>query len=194
MADRASVVSSVGVSDEFANAVAGLATVFSHPLRIRIITALAAEPASATMLSSRFGDVSVSDCFYHFSALKKGGIVELVRSRKVRGAKERIYSLAPRSRWRDSQLLRPFIDALLAMSLETRAVTATTVPLVIDAQGFSEVAEVLRDTLHAVDQVADESQERLRDTRPEEKISAVVAVAAFEASKFEVATADEPAS
>lgn len=102
------------VSVKAAEAIARLASLLSHPLRVRLMAALATEgPGSATSFSDHFGDVSVGDCHYHLTALRNGGVIELVRSRQVRGATERIYRLRPRSRWRGAQYFRPFIDVLL---------------------------------------------------------------------------------
>jgi DNA-binding transcriptional ArsR family regulator len=106
-----------GPSAESAAAVAQLASVFGHPLRIRLITALASNgTGSATTFSEEFGDVSVGDCHYHLTTLRKGGVIELVRTRKVRGAKERVYRLVPRDRWGEKGRLGYLIDAVLLAS------------------------------------------------------------------------------
>lgn len=82
---------------EAADEIARLARLFSHPVRIRLMLALAdAGTSSATVLSGQLGDVTVGDCHYHLTRLKDGGAVKLVRSRPVRGATERVYRLAPR--------------------------------------------------------------------------------------------------
>lgn len=114
--------SATAPSAESAAAVAKLASLFGHPLRIRLVSALASSrTGSATSFSEKFGDVSVGDCHYHLTALQKGGVIELVRTRKVRGATERVYRLIPRDRWREKGQLGYMFDAVLLASGSTEA-------------------------------------------------------------------------
>lgn len=102
------------ISASTAKAIARLAALLDHPVRVRLLAALATEgPGSATAFSDRFGDVSVGDCHYHLTALRDGGVIELIRSRQVRGATERVYRLRPQSHWRGAPQLRVFVDLLL---------------------------------------------------------------------------------
>jgi DNA-binding transcriptional ArsR family regulator len=104
-------LTATNVSVETADEIARLATLLSHPLRVRLMTALGTVGSgSATTFSGQFGDVSVGDCHYHLKALRKGGVIDLVQSRAVRGATERVYRLTPRSRWRGAHHLRHLID------------------------------------------------------------------------------------
>jgi DNA-binding transcriptional ArsR family regulator len=102
------------VSVEGADEAAQVAMTLSHPLRIRLLIALAASgPGSATMFSAQFGDASVGDCHYHLKVLRKAGVVELARSRPVRGVTERVYRLTLPSRWTDAAAhLRHTLDTL----------------------------------------------------------------------------------
>jgi predicted ArsR family transcriptional regulator len=103
------------LSVEDANEIAGLASLLSHPLRARLLTALATTgPGSATLFSGRFGDATVGDCHYHLKVLRKDGVVELDHSRPVRGVTERVYRLARPSRLPGALPLRHFADLLLA--------------------------------------------------------------------------------
>lgn len=101
-----------------AGEIARLANLLGHPLRIRLLKALAdSGPGSATMFSGQFGDATVGDCHYHLKALKRGGMVELDHSRAVRGVTERIYRLTP-SRWQGTgDQLRHLLDAVLSPKL-----------------------------------------------------------------------------
>lgn len=75
-------------------------------------------PSSATVLSVQLGDVTVSDCHYHLRKLRDGGVIKLVRSRSVRGATERVYRLAPRTRaTQGATHLRHFIDVVMATKI-----------------------------------------------------------------------------
>ncbi len=122
-------MTSATVSVKVAAEIARLATVLGHPLRVRLVTALETDgPGSATTFSGKFGDVTVGDCHYHLKALKDEGVIELVHSRPVRGATERVYRLAPRSHWPGAQPLRDFVDLLLpATSLLERKPAAAVV-------------------------------------------------------------------
>lgn len=88
------------VSMEAADEAARFARALGHPLRVRLLTALATiGPGSPTMFSGRFGDTSVGDCHYHLKTLRTAGLADLSHSRPVRGVTERVYRLTPRSAW-----------------------------------------------------------------------------------------------
>ena len=108
-------MTSANASVETADEIARLASLLNHPLRIRLMLALATTgPSSATVLSLQLGDVTVGDCHYHLTTLRDGGIIKLVRSRSVRGATERVYRLAPRKRTTGGATqLRDFIDLVM---------------------------------------------------------------------------------
>lgn len=112
-------MTSANVSAESAEEIARLAFLLNHPLRIRLLLALAATgPSSATVLSAQLGDVTVGDCHYHLTKLKDGGIIKLVYSRAVRGATERVYRLAPRRRASQGAMhLRDFIDVVVSTTI-----------------------------------------------------------------------------
>ena len=119
------------VDAKTARAVARLAKLLDHPVRIRLMTALATDgPGSATTFSDRFGDVSVGDCHYHLTTLRNGGLIELIDSRPVRGATERVYRLRPWSDWGGARQFLRVVDLLVA----AEGAGATT-PLVADEDG-----------------------------------------------------------
>src|SRR4051794_30424148 len=96
-----------------------------------MIALAAAGSGSATMFSDQFGDVSVGDCHYHLKVLRNGGAIELLSSRQVRGATERIYRLAPGYRWRGTRRLQDVIDILLPATSspeEERAPSSKAMP------------------------------------------------------------------
>lgn len=73
---------------------AAIAKTLAHPLRIRIITAMATgEPASAARLTERFGDVIIGTCSYHVRKLALAGVLVLIEERQARGAVEHRYVL-----------------------------------------------------------------------------------------------------
>ena len=79
---------------EAALEVAALARLLSHPLRVRILAALAPEQSTATQLAPRV-EASVSLVAYHLNLLAAGGAVELVRTERVRGTLQHIWRRAP---------------------------------------------------------------------------------------------------
>jgi DNA-binding transcriptional ArsR family regulator len=64
-----------------------------HPLRARIVAALAETPSSATRLAPQL-EISVSAASYQFSVLQTLGLIELVETRRVRGAYEKFYGVS----------------------------------------------------------------------------------------------------
>lgn len=121
-------MTSANVSVKAAGEIARFASLLDHPLRVRLMLALATSgPSSATVLSVQLGDVTLYDCHYHLTKLRDGGIIKLVHSRPVRGATERVYCLAPRPRaTRGIMHLRHFLDVVVptAISAESTPVVA----------------------------------------------------------------------
>ncbi len=66
-----------------------------HPLRARILEALAGEPRSPNELAVEFGE-PLGNVSYHVSVLRDLEVVELVATAPRRGAVEHYYS----ARWR----------------------------------------------------------------------------------------------
>ena len=129
------------IAKSTAEALARVANSFRHPLRIRIVRSLAINGAgSATTLSRYFGDASVGDCHYHLKALRKDGIVELVRSRQVRGAKERIYRLVASPVFGQTQSSSAF-DALLGLNKDRFGAAEVTI-VSIAPRGNAKHAEI----------------------------------------------------
>jgi DNA-binding transcriptional ArsR family regulator len=66
----------------------------NHPLRRQILRAVKeGEVASATALCQRF-EMPLSNVSYHVKVLVDLSVLRLVRTRKVRGARERFYCVA----------------------------------------------------------------------------------------------------
>lgn len=74
-----------------------------HPLRLRILSALAV-PDSSTGLGRRFG-LSRQQVNYHLRQMEAAGLVELVGERRVRGCTERLVQAVARSFVLSSSLL-----------------------------------------------------------------------------------------
>ncbi len=123
-------MNSTNLSIKTAGEIARLAGLLDHPLRIRLLHALAIGPSSATVLSVQLGDVSVGDCHYHLTTLKDGGAIKLAHSRSVRGATERVYRLAPLKRTTGGAMqLRDFIDVVMTSPTSTASAPGVTTAL-----------------------------------------------------------------
>jgi len=178
--------------------IANLASAFGHPLRVRILTALAGGPKGAAQLEREFADAPDS-VHYHLRTLEKLNVVELFQTRPVRGVTEYVFRLRPRATWGKlweaipvpllpgwrSIAFRQFAEvavaALDAGALDDRVDTTFTAgAIVLDRKGVGEVNEVFQGALKTVDQIERSSRRRLvRD--PDGEIPTVIAAAVFEA-------------
>ena len=68
----------------------------SNLTRHRIMAVLRFEPATITQIAERLG-LAKGSSSYHVRLLERAGLVEVVRTRKVRGVVERYYAMAARS-------------------------------------------------------------------------------------------------
>ncbi|WP_433653595.1 helix-turn-helix domain-containing protein [Micromonospora zamorensis] len=64
-----------------------------HPVRIRILRAVAGTRLTTQALIELLPDVPQATMYRHLATLVKAGLVEVVEERKVRGAVERVYAL-----------------------------------------------------------------------------------------------------
>lgn len=79
-----------------------------HPVRMRIVQALAARPRTPLQLVESLGDVPQATVYRHLKKLQEAALIEVVGERRIRGGTERTYSLVS-----DAASLRPadFEDA-----------------------------------------------------------------------------------
>ena len=173
-----------------------------HPVRLRILLGLMTEAGSAAALSKRFGDVPLTNIDYHLKVLdRECDVLELVSTRKVRGANERIYRLRPWARLADSWLSVPqpvtngfrgaafgrfvelAVEAAGAGGFDDREDTVFTGrPLAVDEQGWCEVTALLEQVVAEIDAAEARARDRLENGTAKDAVHAVVGVAAFEAT------------
>ncbi|MFY1617189.1 helix-turn-helix domain-containing protein [Micromonospora sp. WMMD736] len=67
-----------------------------HPLRIRILRAVAGTRLTTQGLLELLPDVPQATMYRHLAILVKAGLVEVIDERRVRGAVERVYALPAR--------------------------------------------------------------------------------------------------
>ena len=128
----------------------------ADPLRVRIVEALLRAPATTKQLAAALGE-RATRLYHHVEALERAGLIELVRTRRVRGAVEKYYRPVAREFVVDRRLFAPgrggrggaaadAVRAMMADILRTtgdeidRAAAAGTLPL--DDPARAEVARV----------------------------------------------------
>lgn len=68
-----------------------------HPIRMRILMALAGSRKTSQELADDLGDVPQATLYRHINRLAKSGIIEVVEERQVRGTVEKVYTLDTRA-------------------------------------------------------------------------------------------------
>ncbi|GII82345.1 transcriptional regulator [Sphaerisporangium siamense] len=85
-----------------------------HPVRIRILAAVAGDRRTASELAGLLPDVPQATLYRHIATLAKAGMLEVVEERKVGGATERVHALPKEG-------LTPSAEALASASPEEHA-------------------------------------------------------------------------
>ena len=160
-----------------------VAKAFAHPLRVQILIILNERVASPNLLAKEL-DQSLNLVAYHVRVLEKYDCIEMVDTKQRRGATEHFYRAIRRqflsdSEWaRMPESLRPGLSGAMLKALfddveeavskgtfdeiEDRHLSRT--PMVVDKQGWDEVAGLLSDTLDRVLAIQAEASERLANS------------------------------
>lgn len=150
-----------------------------HPLRFRILEALNAEQASPSHLAETL-DEPIGNVAYHVQVLVDCGAIELVATRRVRGATEHIYRAMTRpffddERWAQlppsvrGELQKVTIERVWEHLVEASRKGGLSDPrthiswttLELDEQGYEELAALLDATLERALEIHAESAGRL---------------------------------
>lgn len=153
-----------------------------HPVRMRIVQALAARPRTPLQLIEGLGDVPQATVYRHLRQLHDAAIVEVVGERRVRGGTERTYSLVSdaaslgpsdledASREEHFELFATFVGTLLsdysaylgdeAPDLLEDRVGFRRIPLWLSDAEFDDFAEALNAALRPF--IGNEPDERRR--------------------------------
>jgi predicted ArsR family transcriptional regulator len=157
-----------------------VAKAFAHPLRVEILIILNERVASPNLLAQEL-DQSLNLVAYHVRVLEKYDCIELVDTKQRRGATEHFYRATRRQFLNDSEwarmpaVLRPGIaSAVLKTVFEDveEAVSAGTMeevedihlsrtPMVVDQKGWTDVAELLNETLDRLLEIQSEASGRI---------------------------------
>ncbi len=65
-----------------------------HPVRLRIVMALAGTERTMLQIAAALDDVPTSSVYRHLHVLQRAGVIEVVKERQVRGAVEKTLRLA----------------------------------------------------------------------------------------------------
>jgi DNA-binding transcriptional ArsR family regulator len=146
-----------------------LMKILGHPVRVQALTILNERVASPSEIAGAL-EIEVGTAAYHVRALEKHGYIELVGTRPVRGATEHFYRATRRAYisagdWVQlPEILRSSISATVFQSIVddgTDAIGAGTfdrrmdrhlswTTMVLDEQGWEEVAEEMTSTLERI--------------------------------------------
>ena len=169
-----------------------LAKALAHPLRVKILELLNRRVGSPRDIADELG-AKLGDVGYHTRMLRDYGVVELVETRRRRGAVQHFYRATTRAVLDDEQWAqlplaarRGFVGVALQQIAEHLvAATATGgfdrddmhvswTRFDLDPLGFAELADLLVDTVERTLQIQAESLERLKGSDAETVTSELV--------------------
>jgi DNA-binding transcriptional ArsR family regulator len=163
-----------------------LAKALAHPLRVRILTSLHKGISSPNQLSQELGE-PLGNVSYHVKTLLEYECVELVKTEPRRGAVEHFYRATERaffsaSDWEKipasarkgisgsilEMVGHDATEALMAGSIEARSDShVSRTPLVLDEKGWTELTELLAETLNKAIEIQEKSATRLGEEKSE---------------------------
>jgi len=169
-----------------------VAKAFAHPLRVQILIILNEKVASPNMLAQQL-DESLNLVAYHVRVLEKYDCIELVDTKQRRGATEHFYRATRRQFLSDDQWaqmpasLRPGMAAAVLKSVfedieiaskagtleEVDELHISRTPMVLDKQGWSDVADLLNGSLDRLLEIQTESTKRLGEKKEEGALAKV---------------------
>lgn len=159
-----------------------LAKALAHPLRVRILSSLQKGVSSPNQLAQELGE-PLGNVSYHVKTLLEYDCVELVKTEPRRGAVEHFYRATERAFLSDADwkkipasarkgitgvvlegIGQDVTKAMAAGTLEKRADRhVSRTPLLLDEQGWSEVTELLAETLSRAIGIQESSAGRLAE-------------------------------
>jgi len=74
-----------------------------HPIRMRIVMALAGREMTTQQLAESLGDVPIASLYRHLNRLTEAGVLTVAAERRVRGTLEKAYTLSQQGAFIDIQ-------------------------------------------------------------------------------------------
>lgn len=178
-----------------------LAKALAHPMRVQILAVLSRRSISPVEFSRESGE-SLSDVSYHFRRLEELECAEVIRTVPVRGSTQHFYRgtkrpLLSEGDWKQLPLairggvtgavLQTFVDraseAIAAGTYDARDDSHLSwTPMVVDEEGWTELAEILKSALEAAGEIEVKAAQRLAQG-DSPGINATFALASFESPK-----------
>ena len=175
-----------------------LAKALAHPLRVRILSSLSKGISSPNQLAQEL-DEPLGNVSYHVKTLLEYDCVELVKTEPRRGAVEHFYRATERAflSAKDWEMIpasaRKGINgvileaigqdagaALVGNTIDSRADShISRTPMVLDEAGWTELAELLAETLNRALEIQEQAAGRLAEEKTE-PISTTLAILNFE--------------
>jgi hypothetical protein len=166
----------------------GIHKALTHPVRSAILLAIQTEGYSSPkrFSASTKGEVNLNVAAYHFRVLGKYGAIELLDTFQRRGATEHVYGLDPRSPVLDSLRATLLLQSIMTkgggldsgLSLNGGPNNIAIMPVEVDDEGRSEVAQVMAAVRESLAQVADSCRQRLEGSE-QASISMRVGIATY---------------
>lgn len=110
--------------------------VMAHPLRMRLLEAFSHKPVTTKQVAGQLGE-QPTKLYHHVSALKRAGLIELVKTSKKRGTTEQYYQTVADS----------FIVDRSLFELKPRAKTSVTRMQVMTTKIFENALSEMRQSL-----------------------------------------------
>lgn len=158
-----------------------LVKAMAHPLRVQILSVLEQRVASPRELSDEL-DAPLGNVSYHVRTLSGLGLIKLVKKTPRRGAIEHYYEARGRAvvtdkAWGDvPDIVKSALvgATLTSISEDVNAAAGgggfdrddmhlTTSRVVVDEQGWSDLAKLLADTWKSIEKIQRDAGRRLRD-------------------------------
>ena len=177
----------------------------AHPLRVHILRVLQSRVASPSEIAEKI-DAPLGNVSYHVRFLARVGLIELASTKPRRGAVEHYYRAVGRVRITDeawAQVPQVVKNSLVSSTLDEvgRQIGAAASVggfdrqdanvsrrcIVVDEQGFSELAEAAQQLLDRAYEIEVDSAKRLAGTadHAEFEVNAELAVMLFEAASLQ---------
>ncbi|MFN8216887.1 MAG: winged helix-turn-helix domain-containing protein [Solirubrobacterales bacterium] len=161
-----------------------LAKALAHPLRVRILSSLQKGISSPNQLAQELGE-PLGNVSYHVKTLLEYDCVELVKTEPRRGAVEHFYRATERAFFSDADwkkipasarrgingvvlegIGQDVTAAMLAGTIDARTDShVSRTALLLDEQGWTEMASLLADTLNRAIEIQEESASRLAEEK-----------------------------
>lgn len=175
-----------------------LAKALAHPLRVRILSSLSKGISSPNQLAQEL-DEPLGNVSYHVKTLLEYDCVELVKTEPRRGAVEHFYRATERAFFstKDWEKIpasaRKGINGVILEAIGQDAAAAmasntldarsdshiSRTPMVLDETAWSELADLLTDTLNRALEIQEQAAGRLAEEKTE-PISSTLAILNFE--------------